>query len=313
MTTRMTSHRESSGRLWPIAFLVVAACNAPSERFTRPGDPLPGDSPTGPAPDDAAIAGEAGSPGPGSAIDAANPPRDSTISLDSVVSIDAPPITPGTPRLGVHGLKYYKLDNSTELTLTTPAMTTQASGSTIIVGVGRGDKTKFDLPTDSKGNIPYVQLGSVETYPSFQDSGTALYAFTSAVGGSGFTVTTTTGKNSTTKQFDEITMAAVEVAQGSHVQFQWNKVAGAPVTSNSVTTTGGATLIAFWWGDGFPHTPQSASPNNDFTVIESNAQDTDSFVQCVVAAKNVSAAGTYNVTWSSMPPQGAQLWLVAVE
>jgi hypothetical protein len=32
-----------------------------------------------------------------------------------------------------------------------------------------------------------------------------------------------------------------------------------------------------------------------------------------VAAKNVSAAGTYDVTWTSDPEQGAQLWLIAVQ
>jgi hypothetical protein len=36
-------------------------------------------------------------------------------------------------------------------------------------------------------------------------------------------------------------------------------------------------------------------------------------VQCAVAAKNVTAAGTYNVTWTSTPVQGAQLWLIAVQ
>jgi hypothetical protein len=32
-----------------------------------------------------------------------------------------------------------------------------------------------------------------------------------------------------------------------------------------------------------------------------------------VATKNVSAAGTYNVTWNTTPLQGAQLYLVAVQ
>jgi hypothetical protein len=32
-----------------------------------------------------------------------------------------------------------------------------------------------------------------------------------------------------------------------------------------------------------------------------------------VAVRQVSAAGTYNVTWTSTPIQGAQLWLAAVQ
>jgi hypothetical protein len=50
-----------------------------------------------------------------------------------------------------------------------------------------------------------------------------------------------------------------------------------------------------------------------FDRIDTNAYETDSFVQCAVAAKNVSAAGTYHVTWTPDPDQGAQLWLVAVQ
>ena len=36
-------------------------------------------------------------------------------------------------------------------------------------------------------------------------------------------------------------------------------------------------------------------------------------VQAVVATKDVSAAGTYNVTWTSTPAQTAFLWLIAVQ
>ena len=36
-------------------------------------------------------------------------------------------------------------------------------------------------------------------------------------------------------------------------------------------------------------------------------------VQCFVATKDVEASGQYDVTWTSTPAQGAQLWLVAVQ
>src|SRR5262249_17890643 len=116
----------------------------------------------------------------------------------------------------------------------------------------------------------------------------------------------------------EITIAAVEVVGGTTIQDQaWNEVVQqgtpVPVTSQNVTTTGPATLVAFWWGDGFFFTPQIATPDGGFTLIDTNAQNIDSFMQCAVAVKNVSAAGTYNVTWTSTPIQGAQLWLVAVQ
>jgi hypothetical protein len=216
------------------------------------------------------------------------------------------------PGLGAHGLSYYKYQSASPSSISTPVMATQASGSTIIAGIGRGDKTKFALPTDNKGNAPYVQLGDVHNYePYYPDSGTALYGFPSASGGGDFKLTTTTVPT------DEITVGAVEVIEGTKVQdFAWNELTGAPLTSNSVTTTRPATLIAYWWGDGFFHDPpmaQKATPNNGFVVVDTNAQELNSFVQCAVAVKNVSEAGTYNVTWTATPAQGAQMWLVAVQ
>ena len=226
---------------------------------------------------------------------------------------------PGAPSLGAHAMNFYHLGMTTALSISTPAMPTRASGSMIVVGVGRGDNTLFALPTDNKGNVPYQQVGIMHPYlHPFETSGTAAYEFTSARGGSDFMVTTTTGPIST-GQGDEITLAAVEVVGGTRIQQQvWNVIAQdtqnpVPVTSNSVTTTGPATLIAIWWGDAFPNTPQSATPNNGFVVVDTNAQEIGSFVQCAVAFKNVTAPGTYNVTWTSTPVQGAQLWLIAVQ
>jgi hypothetical protein len=237
--------------------------------------------------------------------------------------VDVPPHMPGTPGAAAHGLAYYKLADprypSNPTSISTPKMTTAASGSTIVVSVGRGEITKFAAATvtDTVGNAPYLKLGPHAYDPAFPDSGTALYTYANARGAAGFQITTSAGQNMK-GQLDEITIAAVEVVEGTRIQDQqWNEVVQksppVPITSNSVTTTGPATLVAFWWGDGFPGTPQRATPGNGFSLIDTNAFETDSFVQCAVAVKNVSAAGTYNVTWTSDPLQGAQLWLVAVQ
>jgi hypothetical protein len=259
---------------------------------------------TGPQPIDAA-------PVDGAAIDGA--------------PVDVPPHLPGTPGAAAHGLAYYKFADprypESTTSISTPAMTTAASGSTIVVSVGRGDIDKFAaagaLPVDAAGNAPYLQQGLNPYAHPYETSGTALYTFASARGGPGFQVTTSTGR-STSGQLDEITIAAVEVVEGTQIVGPvWNRPSqpstSTPITSNSITTTGPATLVAFWWGDAFPGTPQSATPGNGFSRIDTNAFETGSFVQCAVAVKNVSAAGTYNVTWTSDPPQGAQLWLVAVQ
>ena len=39
----------------------------------------------------------------------------------------------------------------------------------------------------------------------------------------------------------------------------------------------------------------------------------NSAVQCVVAVREVMTAGTYNVTWTETPDQGAPLWLFAFQ
>lgn len=236
---------------------------------------------------------------------------------DAPVSDDFPGHTPGMPGLGAHALSFYHLDSSNAASIATSVMGTQSSGSTIVVSIGRGDNTKFVPPTDNQGNGPYEQQGQMHPYiPLYPESGTALYALTSANGSPDFKVSTLNGTNPK-GQKDEITLAAVEVIEGTRIQdFAWNEPTSAPLTSGSVTTTGPATLIAFWWGDGYfynPPIPQVAIPDNGFVVVDSNARETDSFVQCAVAVRNVTAAGTYNVTWKATPAQGAQLWLIAVQ
>jgi hypothetical protein len=224
---------------------------------------------------------------------------------------DVPGI-PGNPGLGAYSLVYYKLNEHEDVrTLTTKPMNTQPSGSTLIVSVGRGELDAFSqpaaIPTDNMSNAPYRQVDVTHKYMNWP-SGTALYELTSARGGANHQITTFRPER------DEITMVAVEVVASSHIQdYKWNEVLQGTLTSLEVTTTGPATLVAFWWGDGFPGTPQDAIPNNDFVRIDTNAYETHSFVQCAVAVKNVSEPGKYNITWTPDPPQGAQMWLVAVQ
>ncbi|TMQ20178.1 MAG: hypothetical protein E6J91_04570 [Deltaproteobacteria bacterium] len=247
-----------------------------------------------------------------------HPPSDSPSDGPSDgPGVDVPPHIPGMPGAGAHGMRFYHLgDPSAPSTssITTPAMTTQATGSTIVVSVGRGDDTLFALPTDTRGNAPYQQQGQMHPYARWPDSGTALYAFPSARGGTGFQVTTSTGDNAR-GQLDEVTLAAVEVIEGTRIKdAQWIERTSPPLTSPSVTTDGPATLVAFWWGDGFPDTtPQTASPNNGFVVVDTNVEQLHSYVQCAVAVKNVKDPGSYNVTWTATPVQGAQPWLIAVQ
>ena len=214
------------------------------------------------------------------------------------------------PTVGAHTVTNYNLGQNSSLSISTRALNTQASGSTMLVCIGRGDIGAFtQVPTDNKGNTPYVQLGSTHGYdPLYPDSGTALYAFPSAAGGTGQVVT------ASTFAYDEVTLDAVEIKNGGVIQdFKWNEVLrGNPLTSLSVTTTAPATLVAFWWGDGNQYFVHTAIPEAGFTLLDS-LLPLGSYVQTAVATRDVAASGIYNVTWDSGGNEGAQLWLVAVQ
>jgi hypothetical protein len=212
------------------------------------------------------------------------------------------------PTVGAHTVAFTHF-GAPAGTLSTAPLTTQTSGSTVLAWVGRGAISTFTpatAPVDNLGNTS-VQLGTTHSYaPNFSNSGMALYAFQSFVGGSGDVFSAPMPVN------DEVTLLVVEIKNGGVIQdAQWNSVANPPQTSLSVTTTGPATLVAFWTGDGASGAV-SAVPNNGFTVLDSELESSDA-VQASVAVKDVSAAGTYSVTWSATPAQTAYMWLVAVQ
>jgi hypothetical protein len=249
-----------------------------------------------------------------SAYDAAgtNPSQSGSVSLATQSEAAT-----SFPTIGAHALAFYPCIGFTGWLwrtiksggISAPSMITQASGSTILTWVGRGKKSAFTsstLPTDNKGNA-YRMIGSVHDFlPLWPNSGEALYTSLSAVGGNGHIVTAAVPGP------DEITLATVEVKNGGVIQdAQWNKVTVPPQTSLNVTTTGPATLVAIWVGDSGAASV-TASPNNGFTVINSQLL-AGCAVEAVVATKDVSTAGTHNVTWTATPTQGAHMWLVAVQ
>lgn len=192
--------------------------------------------------------------------------------------------------------------------LSTASMATRAAGSTVLVCVGRGLVRGHSRPTDNKGNN-YVQLDTSHVYTLWLGSGTALYACEQAAGGAGHVVTAAKPTPA-----DETTLSAVEIVNGGVVrEVKWNEVlAGNALTSQSVTTSGPALLVAWWWGDADSQNIKTAVPDSGFTVIDSILEQ-GALVQCAVAVRQVSAAGTYQVTWTATPIQGAQLWIAAVQ
>jgi hypothetical protein len=237
------------------------------------------------------------------------PPHDaSPIPGEGEAGVD--PGGPPPAGIGGHALAFDPFASQHAPMISTPAFATSASGSTMIVGIGRGTAAVFDAagraPTDNLGNTPYQLIGAEEHYEAYPQSSAAIYAFPSMTGGAKTIVSTMVPMT------DEITIAAVEVVGGTKVSAAWNEVGSdAPQTSQSITTTGPATLVAFWWGED-DKAMRTAVPDGGFVVIDS-VLTAGELVECAVAAKSVTAAGTYNVTWAATPAQAAMLWLVAVQ
>ena len=211
-----------------------------------------------------------------------------------------------SPSLGAQAVAF-KFDGTTSASVSIAPITTQASGSTIIACVGRGVLSEQAPVTDNKGNT-YAQIGINRAYTRWGLSGTACYVATNAIGGAGHVVTAPSGA---AYPLDETTLSVVEIVNASRVQdFQWNEDLSSPLTSLSVTTTGPATLIALWWGDGDAATVHTATPDSGFSVIHS-VLASGNLVQVAVATKTVTAAGSYNLNWTS--GEGAQLWIFAVQ
>lgn len=217
-----------------------------------------------------------------------------------------------TPALGVHALNYHTLGPAFA-SISTPARDSQETGSVFIVGIGMGEKPTLDagLPTDNKGNT-FAVLGTSQAYTAYPSSGVATYADASGVGGAGHVVTRAKPTN-----YDEVTLWMVEVEDGDTVQSVQTEVTSGALTQ-SITTTGPALLVASAWGDAGQglgdkdFDPNNENPANGWTVVEGIGLD-GNLVQCFVAVKFVSGAGTHSITWKATPAQGAILRLSAVQ
>ena len=192
----------------------------------------------------------------------------------------------------------------------TSALPTAASGSTLLA-FSAGYTDNDQPPADNYANM-WTQLGTPVVYRGYNGAfDVTAYVVLHAVGGTGHTVSIV--KNAVPA--GEITVPFIELRDAGVLQSIAVNYppASALLTSGDVTTSGPATLIAVWWGDatGLHH---SAVPDNGFSIIENFVDlPPNSAVQCVVAARQVAAAGTYHVTWATSPAQGAPLWLLAFQ
>ena len=219
--------------------------------------------------------------------------------------------------IGEHALVFQRMKGGLS-ELKTPPLSAVREGSILVVSVGRGQIAAFEPPTGINNEV-YPQVGATHAYTRWPNSGTALYALTNQSSDDDQVISVRTPPS------DEITMAAVEVLGSRIEDVAWNEdrepeffwsirrklFSDRSMTSHKVKTSGPATLIAFWWGDASSANSKTAEPDQGFLVVDS-LLDEGALVQCAVAVKHVEKAGSYDVTWTATPIQGAQMWLVAV-
>jgi hypothetical protein len=248
------------------------------------------------------------------------------------VATAQPPSDPvSATALGAHTLLVQTEGKGSSPASTVP-VNTQPSGSSLLVLVA-GYSNNPGSPTDSYAN-QWTQVGPPAVYNGYDGRFNArAYVSLTAKGGRDDVVSVSksgTPAGEITVPFVEIEHAGTlqDVAQNYPVpgvvrrlvnklartwQGDGKAASSADLTSDTVTTTGPATLVAVWWGDATVYR-MTAVPDNGFRVIERFLQlPPNSGVQCAVAVKQVAAAGTYNVTWKGTPAQGAILWLFAFQ
>jgi hypothetical protein len=227
---------------------------------------------------------------------------DGAVPGDGAVAPDADLDIPG---LGAHVL--YTQDESLGTDpATSGAITTQARGSAL-VAFSMGWNGNFTAPADSHDNT-WTQASDMNIYAG-GNFYTAVWSAAPAQGGAGHTLTFAKPEHPS----GEISMGMIEIVDAGAVTVEYRLAPSDDPSPPSVTTGGPATLIAIWGGDAF-ELSHDAAPDQGFAVIDAYLDlGPTSAVQVAVAAKEVTEAGTYGVTWTSSPAQGCACYLIAIE
>ena len=215
----------------------------------------------------------------------------------------------GVPTLGAHTLLGQEDGHGANPAVTDPVDTRPRGSAFLAFNAGHASNTT--PPADNKGNT-WMPLGAPVVYAGYGGAyDLKAYASLTGRGGDGHVVSIVKNGNGS----GELTLPFIEIRDAaSIIDRTWVYASAAPqVSSGSVTTTGPAVLVALWWGDGF-FLHQTAVPGNGFTTVDAFLDlPPDSAVQCAIAYREVAAAGTYHVTWTQSPEQGAILWLIALQ
>lgn len=175
--------------------------------------------------------------------------------------------------------------------IATTGVTTQAAGSTFVIGLIWGAGATFTSLVDSKSNT-YTQLGVLDLDPDGSGAHTRMYYCQNGTGGASHTATLTiSGSNSLAVMFLEITGAAT----ASFDLGNGNQDTASPYTSPAITTTQAAELLVGFFGGNSASNPATHAESTGFT-IQASAEETNgaSFYTCCLATRIVAATSSYN-------------------
>ena len=193
---------------------------------------------------------------------------------------------------------------------TTPAVTTQASGSTFVVfaiipvAASFAASTPF---TDSKSNT-YTQIGSEVNTGNCK---TRLYYCQNGSGGSSHTFTVTTVGQT------YATVYAIEVTGGATSGILDKSPAGlydtsSPFTSDVTGTTSQANeLLLGFVGTDTPSGTETITWGNSFTQVD--ADGNSAYVTGGSAKRNVTSAASYQVSITSSVATAAWCWIISLK
>lgn len=226
----------------------------------------------------------------------------------ALAGTDATLLRSGGIEIGAHG-KVVQLygagSNPASVTLTT------TNGSTFLIFIG-GKSSDIDTgPTDNKGNT-YSRIDVVREYPDYAGYGQAAWICRNGVGGSSHTFSTFV------TAFDECTMFVVEIKGAPFVaskafSVQANSGAGATQNVGPVVATADCVLLSTWAGAGPVGTNHTASANQGLAELEFYGTDhPNGYVQMELDGA-VKTSGSYTVTWSHTPNQGAILRAIVLQ
>ncbi len=191
-----------------------------------------------------------------------------------------------------------------------------ASGSIVLACVGNGALANVVAPTDNKGNT-YSAVLPAHPYINWSGSGSRPYASIGVTGDSALVVSEAMSDHQ-----DEVTLSLVEIKGGTSITHAAvADVPGGgpgPTTSPSVTVSGPAALVSWWWGDGAV-VQDDVQPSSGWTLLHAlNWADAATGVVQPACAARIVSAGTYSCTWTATgthggEDQGGFAFIVSVE